>query len=320
MNDGLRVDSVARTIRSAAFQRAADLRVMLIMLIITFMTCTTALIGCQDGLKDTTPPKDEAPRVEAPLPEYFEVASVYNRRIDQLVETYARGVVELRWIDEDGNRHMEPQVDLDLWVNLPRHTSFRMEKLGELLLWAGSDDASFWLFDLIDTPTTLRIGTHDELAHAGNQSMMVQPLRLLDLMAFARMPRVAGGPSPMSWSDDKLLRVETVADGRHTAAYLDPQTLLPYRIELFGPEGTVIASSELRRFRRVSQRGVLVLNQPFVPSLLDIDFDDGAASLRIALSDPDSYSDNQPIDVVFDRESLAVSIQPDRVIQWDQSD
>ncbi|MCA9295043.1 MAG: hypothetical protein KC983_00970, partial [Phycisphaerales bacterium] len=109
-------------------------------------------------------------------------------------------------------------------------------------------------------------------------------------------------------------------DERHTAVYLDPQTLLPYRIELFGPEGTVVASSQLRRFRRVSQRGVLVLNQPFVPSLMDIDFDNGAASLRIALSDPDSNSDDQPIDVVFDREALAASIQPDRVIELESSD
>ncbi|MCA9297098.1 MAG: hypothetical protein KC983_11285, partial [Phycisphaerales bacterium] len=184
------------------------------VMIVAFML---GLTGCQAPPKDPTPPEDDAPKVEAPLPEYFEVADVYNRRIDQLVETYARGVVELRWTDGDGNRHMEPQVDLDIWINLPRHTSFRMEKLGELLLWAGSDEASFWLFDLIDKPTTLRIGKHDDLAPAGATSMIVQPLRLLDLMAFARLPRIAGVPSPMSWSDDRLLRVETVDDERHTA-------------------------------------------------------------------------------------------------------
>jgi len=271
-----------------------------------------AVHGC------TAPPDDINDAEPRPAPPgYATIAAQYNDRVSQLVETYARGVVELRWVDDDGRRHLEPQVDFDAWINLPRHTSFRLEKLGELLLWAGSDQDGYWVFDLLDEPTTLRMGEYgDGASHRSDLALLGQPLLLLDLLGFAPMPRAREDETTITWTGDGLWDVRI--GGRAPMAYvIEPGRVLPHRVTIFDDAGQPIAESTLRRFERLDQAGVAVFNQPLVPTLIDVEYADGSASLRISIEPPTSDGSNEPLGVVFDRERLAQSIRPDRMLLID---
>ena len=76
---------------------------------------------------------------------------------EQLTKLHRSGVCELRWVDEAGRRHFEPQVDCDLWWQPPSAFAMQFSKLGEILGWGGGDGTQLWLFDLLSEPTQLTI-------------------------------------------------------------------------------------------------------------------------------------------------------------------
>ena len=75
----------------------------------------------------------------------------------QLSKLHRSGVCELRWTDDQGKRHFEPQVDCDLWWQPPEAFALQFSKLGETLGWVGGDGERLWLFDLLSQPTQLVI-------------------------------------------------------------------------------------------------------------------------------------------------------------------
>ena len=76
---------------------------------------------------------------------------------EQLTKLHRSGVCELRWTDESGRRHFEPQVDCDLWWQPPSSFALQFSKLGETLGWVGGNGTQLWLFDLLSDPTQLTI-------------------------------------------------------------------------------------------------------------------------------------------------------------------
>ena len=84
---------------------------------------------------------------------------------EQLTKLHRRGVCELRWTDEAGRRHFEPQVDCDLWWQPPSAFAMQFSKLGETLGWVGGDGTQLWLFDLLSEPTQLTIVEREAAAN-----------------------------------------------------------------------------------------------------------------------------------------------------------
>ena len=102
------------------------------------------LLGCQG------PQKKES--VLSP-----EAQESWREDREQLTKLHRSGVCELRWTDEAGRRHFEPQVDCDLWWQPPSAFALQFSKLGETLGWVGGDGTQLWLFDLLSEPTQLTI-------------------------------------------------------------------------------------------------------------------------------------------------------------------
>ena len=100
-------------------------------------------VGCE-----STPTVDHSSPPTDP-PTYAEIADLNNHRVRQLQKTWSYGVLELRWEDEQGS-HSEPQVDVEMWFELPDMSALRVDKLGEVFFWAGSDERRFWVFNLLD--------------------------------------------------------------------------------------------------------------------------------------------------------------------------
>ena len=279
-----------------------------------WMLTALVIAGCHPQPVPTTQPKVVGPT-------YRELAAAQNARVEQLQALYGSGVIEIRWADDQKKRHFE-QGEMELWFNLPRKTALRVEKVGEVLLWLGSDDDRYWMFDRLNKEKVLRVSSHDKaLTDDRGRAFAVKPMALLDLMGLTPLPASAADPAlndSMVKFDPQRNAWSVRFDGRGGAVrvFFDRATLLPQRVESLDSQDQVILFSDLKRYESVQLQGKSPAAFPKMAELIDISDVQADPSIvgqvKIAI---DHYNDgyDQPFDRVFDLKRLAHSFQPDRV-------
>lgn len=278
---------------------------------LVLLTLLTQLTGCR------TLPVGPEP---TDAPSYATIAEFHNERVERLSRMHARGVLELRWRDEDG-RHFE-QGNLDLWLDLPRQTALRVEKLGRVFLWLGSDNERFWLFDMLGDETVLLSARHDAQLR-GNGLLTVRPLVLLDLVGLTKLlDPLPGRVPPVGYSPEHDAWVLTApGQGGVMRMYVDRASLLPVRVESLDDAGEVAYQSTMRvdlyqsvprpgapvaQFARMPRRTIIT---SVTPSHNGIE----SGEMSLTLDAPTGRVENQPMDVVFDLNRLMRSMRPDRI-------
>jgi hypothetical protein len=262
----------------------------------------TVFSGCTPRVPDTNRP----PLVE--LPAWSEVADVHNARVAKLQYLAARGTVSLKWRDEAGDRHNEPQVELALWIHLPRSTALSMEKLGERYFWIGSDEVEFWLFDLSKQPTKLVVGRHGDFV-ASETPLGLHPLTVVELLGFSPMPEE---PRPVrAGADGRTIVVETMGHSGRVDLHLQASSLLPVRAEAFDANGNLAMTCEMRDYKSAFLPGRNVLEHPKVPGVFDIRDTAGDVDVRVQLEDATCATEGQPYPRVFDLKQLTEHLAPD---------
>jgi hypothetical protein len=272
------------------------------------------------GCKST--PKDDA-QSPKPAPTYEEIARAQNGRVEVLKRLYAPGAIELRWRDRDGN-HFE-SCRMELWVQLPRNTALRVEKLGEVLLWLGSNDERYWLFQMTGKQKVLRVGHHDA-AFAGEQesALNVRPLALLDLMSLTPLPADLSPPPEVTFdARHRAWAIKTQGRGGPMRMYFDPQTLLPSRVETLSPFGKPVLWSSLKRYESATMKGMSPLAFPRLATNIDIETapDQQAAApdnalagtVKIAIENASGAVDDAVLARVFDLHRLVRGFNPSRI-------
>jgi hypothetical protein len=270
-----------------------------------------ALVGCRT-VQNGPAPSD--------VPPYQELAAAHNSRVIQLRDLYAQGVIELRM----GRRRALPdQGNMELWLKQPRHTALRVEKLGEILAWIGSDEQRYWFFDLAGEERVLRVGRHDQAATFADGAMPIQPLALLDLM----------GVTPLAPSDPAAIisfssahnawAVETEGVGGPMRIYFDRSTRLPVRVETLTLDRQVALHSTLRRYESVRQEGMSPAAFPRLAQLIDIHGNPELAGtaqsgladahVKIAIASATGTVDQAQMERVFDLNRLIQGLRPARI-------
>jgi len=269
-----------------------------------------AVVSCQ------SPPQNGNQDAEVSValpPTWSEFAAQWNDRVGRLQQFYSRGVIELRWEDEQGS-HFE-QGDVDVWVDLPKRTALRISKAGEVLAWLGSDDSRYWFFDLLDEPTQLVVASHDEPVSIAMAGLQLDSATLLDVLGLRRL-----GDTGTVRADAETGKwiARTQGAGAQLHMELDAQTGLPTRIEALDGAGGMRLVSELGRYERVEMRGVSSLNWPKLATRIVLtapqtSLDGRSGDARLYLSRPTTVVGSQPMDRVFDLNRLMDSLQPDDV-------
>ena len=246
-------------------------------------------------------------------PTYAELAAAHNSRIERLRQVHATGVIELWWSDEDGRHH--EQCRAQLWLELPRKTALRIEKLGEVLLWLGSDEQRYWFFDGLDRQeTVLYVGDHDAVLLAPHRAALAtNPFALLDLMAVVPLPcpRGPGDPAVAYDADHDAWRVQAPGLGGPIRVFFDRSTRRPKRVEALSEDGAVVATSDLGRYESVRQGGVAPLDRPKFPTKVDILQPPGDDRVLLAVDPPLSTINAR----VFELDRLIQALRPDRVVE-----
>ncbi len=273
-------------------------------------TIAPALIACETT---QTTNDEDAP---GPAPSYRDIAEAQNRRVEYLQRTNAYGVVELRWEDDRGV-HDEPQVDVEMWLDLPRRTLVRIDKLGEEFFWVGSDEQRFWSFDLTDKSNRVAVIRDRDDPEAWREFSVfgIEPDSLLDLMALRPLPLEPPDPAPSVAYDGtvKAWRVDGLgADGRWSM-FFNPADLTPRRVEIRDDAGQPVVFSVLSHYESVSRRGVSVLALPKSPMWIDVHDVPGRGFTKIHLADMTSDVDDDRFERLFDLSRLLEHLRPDRI-------
>lgn len=230
-------------------------------------------------------------------------------RLDGLRRLHRYGVMEITWVDETGRTHREPQVSLNFWYEVPRRTALRIDKIGEVLFWIGSDDEAYWIFDLSTDPSILTRGFHASTAglHVDRLGQL-SPLVLLDLLGLSEFSIVdARVPSRGDRAPGPVLL--TSASGQ-VLVTSDPVLGVPSRIALLDPDGEVRIESHLEMYRSIDVDGSGRMLFPRRVQILSADRD---LQLRIFFDTPPHPLDRQKWDRIFDPDRLQHSLRPDEV-------
>lgn len=271
-----------------------------------------ALVPACKSRPDAPPPASE-------FPAYRQLAEQHNARVALVQTLYASGIIEIRWRDKKG-KHVE-QGNMEMWLHLPRRTALRVEKLGEVLLWLGSDETQSWLFDLTGEERVLYLGQHEVAVQRNEQGIIgVTPSNLLDLMGL--MPLPPDDDLHVQYSRErKAWLIETQGFGAPVRVYFDRISMLPVRVESLAPNGAINFTSVLSRHDSVRIQGIAAAAFPKLPHLIDISsegpegtaIDISSGTVKIAITSTSASPESDQLMRVFDLQRLTQALRPSRI-------
>ena len=119
-----------------------------------------ALCACTTSQQVKAP---DAPTVEsqgvapsaADMARFAEIVAAHNVRASRLETLESRASLELRYSDQDGD-HFD-QCEADIFLASGGRGALRATKVGNNILWVGSDGTRGWIFRLDSKPTRLTV-------------------------------------------------------------------------------------------------------------------------------------------------------------------
>jgi len=226
------------------------------------------------------------------LPRFQILQESRTYQFDKLV---GHGVIEFSWEDEKG--HHRKQGDFDFWKS-GESISLRISKVGELLVWVGSDLDTNWMFDLTEDDTTLRID--DE------ESLFADSSILLVLIGLAPIPE-----GDIVVEQDVLNTTEK--NGRVWKTHYDVKTGNPEWIQFH--DGEQMLGSNMRDWLRVEIINLHEMNWPATPSLIDLKSNSQDTEIKLSFAALSTIVDDEPMDRVFDLELLTKALKPKTVVR-----
>ncbi|MEC9373698.1 MAG: hypothetical protein VYC34_07635, partial [Planctomycetota bacterium] len=223
------------------------------------LTVTIALAGCA-----SSPSRERArsPESLGPPPSYAEVAERYNSRAARLSRIWSRAVVRIEYTDDEGKRRRE-QGEGHLQLVQPSQFALDVRKLGELLMWLGCDDQRYWLLELHEAKRA-QVGLHANLGKpcSAEAGLPAHPLDIVEMLGVTPIPTTwpgvsAGSPiGETKWSSDgSSVVVDMPGFAGYRRLFLDPQSFVPRRIEIYShPDRELALSAELTLYEPVEIR------------------------------------------------------------------
>jgi hypothetical protein len=248
-----------------------------------------------------------------PVPTYEEVAAAYNRRVEPLDRLWARTVIRVWFVNQEGKEQQE-QLEGHLQYLRPDRLLLTFDKVGTTYAALGSNDQKYWWIETRGDRKAW-VGQHEEatpelIAQLG---LPVHPLEFVELLGITPLPVRAPG-ARVEWSEDGRLRVTAPGRMGERRLWLDPQRWVPLRVDVLGTGGEVVISAELTRYQAVAVRSPIGHWNPEVPGELQAQQDRAKLRVRMTLFDPETAG-ARPKASAFDLERLLKLLEVDQVQQ-----
>jgi hypothetical protein len=295
-----------------SLRRAAPLAALAIVLCM-------GIVGCGG------PPKAQPTKViqRGPAPSYADVAAVYNARVGPLDRLWSRTVIRVWYHDEQGKERQD-QLEGHLQYLRPDRLLLTFDKVGNTYAALGCNEQQYWWIERKqEGGGTAYVGdtakaTPDQIKELG---LPVHPLNFIELLGITPLPVPAPpGEVRVEWSADGQYLMVT-APGRlgRRRLWLDPDRMLPARVELLGTGGEVAisATADTSRYQPVAVRTPRPGWMPAVPGELEAIQKSDGLRVRMTLFDPETAGSKPKADV-FDFERLRKALNVQQVVPLDK--
>ena len=246
--------------------------------------CVLLMLGACGAL-----PRGEKPPPGAqhgtPLPDAGTVVGAYNTRVRDLDRLRAPITLVIDSPKEGGGGgRSRDQVDGSLQVMLPSSVALRIDKVGQALAYLGSNDDTYWWFDLGDQKRAY-VGAHALASpeKARRFGLPVHPLDLMELAGVTPLPNAS--LLTLAWTNDGLLQVRVPGRWSSRRLVLDPRSYEPTRIEIIDRGGRVAAGANLSRYQRVDVDR-LATSPARIAGQVEIEIADADVRASLAIVEP----------------------------------
>ncbi len=280
-----------------------------------------AALMCAIGGCDAVRP---VPQPDGLPPDAAAVAEAQRARLSAIPTLAMRGVAELRWADGAG-AHVE-DGDFELVLRAPLDTSLRVTKFGERVLWAGSGNGQWWLFEPKAQPSRVTVGASDLPDGEDGLLALMRPAHLLATLGLR--PIEASEVQEIVW-DSRLgcWRALVRQGNSRMSVELRHASLLPVGIDWLDAHGNVRVRSEMSVFAWPGSEESVTRPGALVPTRITVSMFDPPAEVALvrdgrapapdatlALSAaPPTDGTARIRDRLFDFESLRASLKPEVV-------
>ena len=267
-----------------------------------------ASTGC-----NTTTPVAGPP---AELPNYADLVGKYNAKHGGLDKLWTRAVVEVTW--KDGDKDRFEQGEGNLIISQPSSTALSVGKLGNTVLWAGSNNDMSFLFDLKENDTTLYTIRNPNIGHPAAKPLpvSVKPTDLIKLLGIAPIDASKLPEDPaVEWVDGGYL-IEPPGTGTRLVLSADG---VPVRVDLLDDAGHSKVIAKLSNPESVDKLSGLfggsVLN-----THIEVTVPGKSDKFVIHLSDQSGGPDEARVtDDVFSLEKLTEGLKPSKTVELDKA-
>lgn len=250
----------------------------------------TLLLGaCAD--KPSNPDSTAIVKRLTPAPSYEGIARAQSLRVADLDRLWARATIRLYTVDKDGDQH-EDEADGHVQFIRDRKLYLAVKKLGETYFQLGSNDTLFWWIDLSDSDH--KVALVGELAKAtpttaARFGLPVHPLDLIDVLCLLPFPDKP--VSPPAWTPDgRFVAVTLPGRWGQRRVFLDPESLLPRRVEAFDAAGALVLAASMSQDEPVKVRG-LATTSASIATVIEIDIPRNTTRVKLSLHDPENRRD-----------------------------
>ncbi|MEM9019801.1 MAG: hypothetical protein AAGC44_04495 [Planctomycetota bacterium] len=274
--------------------------------------------GC-GGLRNFDRNNNASPITEADIG-YVELASRYNQTVRYFDQLWVRNDIKVDWNEtlENGRRRSRNLVGDGKFIFVPpRDSAMTVEHLGTVYLWAGSNDAQYWLFDLTEDDKAVYQGTYEALDRPGTRAMPI-PVRpdsvayLLGVLPLPVNPDAQDQPIVEEFEDQYFIE----PPGLNLRMLIDKQTFRPTRVYLTDRQGHARLVSYLYDQYPVKVEGLSGQERPIICKRAEIDVP--GLETRITMTVINATTDSSKInDKLFEFEVLQNLHRPSVFINLD---
>ena len=225
----------------------------------------------------------EPVRARGDVPDYAEVARRYNSNLEHLDRLWSRSIVEMRWTDEDGRRQFEQGEGHFIYM-APDRVALTVGKLGNVMLWAGSNHEQYWMFDLRERGIAHH-GRHENANRPCSRELPlpVQPRAVPHLLGLLPLDESVADAAP---SVERVQGYNVIEPpGTRLRMMLHPDTALPVRVDLTDERGEAVVIAQLDRHDYMEIDGVARLASPRIATRATVHAVGEEAELSLTLSD-----------------------------------
>lgn len=218
---------------------------------------SVALTACTAPQEGEKPGAVAEVRLDAAKERFAAIVAAHNARVARLETLESRASLELRYSDADGD-HFD-QCEADIFLAPGGRGALRATKVGNNLLWVGSDGTRGWIFRLEKQPTSLTVfedigafAPGQRFAGDGSSEFsLLSPRAVRTIAGFGLIPE---GYALRALADgagadiESRFEVVTPASAAADAVLRFSKTGLPERVRIERRGGEAMLSAELGEY------------------------------------------------------------------------